>query len=295
MNPIYRRFLCLQLLLLLARGLAVKPKAVAVSDSNLHVRPAVRTVNTNGFQLTEGGDVGYWLVHIMNGQRFICGASYYSALYVLTSANCMYRYRKSLNTISVEYVNPRMDQENKIAHIESVSVPKNYQYPDNYMDIAVVKLRRNLTGSPDTVRLCSQPLRRYPKFTAVACGVDPGGSFDRTATDDVAIMPKRFCQPLYNKDKLRISETIACVREWNNYRYRMYEFGCPVTAGNNELCGIVAWGPQFESEHPGLFTDIYQVKGFILKVVRGVYVDSRQLSKRTRRIRPKKMHRTWAR
>ncbi|XP_022208782.2 seminase-like [Drosophila obscura] len=289
MNPNYRILMWLQLLLLLPAGLAVKHKKV-LSDPNLHVKRLVRTVNTNGYQRTEGGHVGRWLLHVMDGEHFACGASYYKPLYVLTSANCMHRYRKKLNTMSVEFVNPDMDVASKYAMIESVNVPKKYRYPDNYMDIAVIKLRQSLHDDSQQpfVQLCKNPLRTYETLTVVACGVDPTESFDRTSTEDIAVMHTTECQPQYARHKLRISETIACAREFNSGRYRMYEFGCPVTSGVDELCGIVAWGPQFHGAHPGLITDIYQVKPFIVKVVSGILGDSRGLLKRSRRMRSKR-------
>ncbi|XP_034660993.1 seminase-like [Drosophila subobscura] len=297
MQPKYRNFLHLQLLLsllllLLPFALTAKPKAIA-ANPDLHVKPAVRTVSTNGYRLTEGGHVGRWLLHILIGNRFACGASYYSPLFVLTSASCLHRHRKRLDTARVELVGPDLDDSSNYALIESVNVPKGYRYPDNYMDIAVVKLRRSLQeGEQHFVTLCQQPLRSYEKLTVVACGVDPTDSTDRTSTEDVALMEKRDCQPMYEKHRLRISETIACAREFNRGRYRMYEFGCPVTAAGDQLCGIVAWGPQIGGAHPGLFTDIYQVKGFISRVVKGMQNDSRRLERRTRRRRPK-LERSW--
>lgn len=126
---------------------------------NLKIGPAVRTMEMAGYQFTQGARVGSWILRIMKGNDFACGASYISALYALTSANCMHIYRSELSALKVEFVMPDQDdQERSFALVSSVYVPGQWQYGDTYMDVAVIKLSNSLRGNlEDFVRLCRKP------------------------------------------------------------------------------------------------------------------------------------------
>jgi len=66
-----------------------------------------------------------------------------------------------------------------------------------------------------------------------------------------------------------LGETVACAKESKRKPGCMFSPGCPVTAGD-QLCGIVAWGPACKRPGmPGIFTDIHQVKKFILRAISG--------------------------
>ncbi|EDW66925.2 uncharacterized protein Dvir_GJ23354 [Drosophila virilis] len=235
----------------------VRGAAQASLAMNLRVRPPVRTVDTNGYQLTRNAYVGEWLLRIMDEDRFACGAAYYAPLYVLTSASCMHKFKRRLNELSVETL-----FGNKFALIDTISVPHQYQYPKNFMDIAVIKLVDPIPGdNHEYVKLCSRPIVDYGKLTVVACSSE----HKDMRTQQVNLLNQMDCQSQYSH--IRLAETIACTHALNQDNECMYDFGCPVTAGD-ELCGIVAYGPECRNPNlPGLFTDIYQVNKFIRSVV----------------------------
>ncbi|XP_068153951.1 seminase [Drosophila tropicalis] len=230
---------------------------------NLRTKSAVKTVETEGYQLTEGtSHVGPWLLRILDGERFACGGVYFAPLWVITSANCMYLFRRRLNQLSVEYLTPRSGESKNYALIDTVVVSKMFRQYSNYMDVAMLKLLNPIERDGDFAKLCSKPLREHPKLAVVACGAGPD---EALRTEQISLMNKMECENEYGR--LRLTETIACAHEFNRPRECMFEFGCPVTA-HDEVCGIVAYGPECsKAGAPGLFTDIYQVRHFILKVV----------------------------
>ncbi|EDW84116.1 uncharacterized protein Dwil_GK13317 [Drosophila willistoni] len=253
------------------------------SANNLHIKSAVRTVDTEGYQLTEGtAHVGPWLLRILDGERFACGGVYYAPLWVITSANCMYLYRSRLNQLSVEYVTPRSGESKNYALIDSVVVPKMFRQYSNFMDIAMVKLLNPIERDGDFAKLCSKPLREHPQLAVVACGAGPD---EELRTEQISLMKKMECENEYGK--LRLTETIACGHEFNRPRECMFEFGCPVTS-QDKVCAIVAYGPECSKPGaPGLFTDIYQVRHFILNAVRNKPHRKhkiRRISRRSRRV-----------
>ncbi|XP_016950914.1 seminase [Drosophila biarmipes] len=238
----------------------------------LHARPPVKTVNNNGLRTTEGGHVGSWLLRIMDGDKFVCGASYYSALYALSSANCLHSQRSRLPSLSVEFLTPDLQQEDQedsdarsFALIRKVVTSNEWRWPETFMDVAVVKLSHRLRGNlKDFVKLCTKPLSSYHVLSVVSCGA---GLTEDVKTEGVTVLNRLDCESQYGS--VILGETVACAKESKTMPGCMFSPGCPVTAGD-ELCGIVAWGPACKRRGmPGIFTDVHQVQGFISRAITG--------------------------
>lgn len=239
---------------------------------NIKVKPSIITVNTDGFQTTSNAYVGPWLLRIMDGDQFACGASYFRELYILTSASCMHKYKQNLDNLSVEFLSG-----NEFALIDTVYVSKLYEWPSNYMDIAVVKLVSPMPGyHSDYVKLCTKPSEFNQQLTVVGCGTKS----QEVVTQQVSRLDQMDCSQAYNT--ISLTETVVCTHAFDNADECAYDFGCPVTI-DDELCGVVAYGPACNNTAlPGLFTDINKVKQFIKQVV----------NRDTNEEQPKK-HRTW--
>ncbi|XP_017052835.1 seminase [Drosophila ficusphila] len=236
------------------------------SANYLHARSPVRTVNNNGIRMTEGGHVDLWLLRIMNGDEFVCGASYFSALYALTSSNCMHAHKSMLRSLSVEFLMEQNNQESagesSVAGIQAVFVSKEWSWPETYMDVAVLKLTNRLRGN-HFAKLCSKPLSSHSSLSVVACG----GPTENIRSEGITVLNRMNCESNYGR--VILGETIACAKEFKKSPGCMFDPGCPVSSGQ-ELCGIVAWGPACKRGGlPGIFTDIHQVRKFILKVTSG--------------------------
>lgn len=224
---------------------------------NIKVKPSIITVNTDGFQTTNNAYVGPWLLRIMDGDQFACGASYYRELFVLTSASCMHKYKQKLDSLSVEFLSG-----NEFTLIDTVFVSKLYEWPSNYMDIAVVKLVYPMPGyHSDYVKLCTKSSESNQKLTVVGCGAQN----EEVVTQQVSRVDKMECSQYYTS--ISLDETVVCTHAFDYADECVYDFGCPVTI-DDELCGVVAYGPACNnSAMPGLFTDINKVKQFIKQVV----------------------------
>ncbi|XP_043655129.1 seminase [Drosophila teissieri] len=239
------------------------------SATYLHGRPPVKTVNKNGFRMTQGDHAVPWLLRIMDGPDFACGASYLSALYALTSANCMHFHRSQLDSLSVELVTSGNWQETQdnmndlpSAQIRNIFVSKDWHWPGTFMDVAVIELTNRLRGSRnDFVTLCTNPLSTYKSLSVVSYGARPMAN---VRTEEIEVLNRMICDSAYGNYLLR--ESIACAKELKRSSECMFTPGCPVTSGD-QLCGIVAWGPACKRPGlPGIFTDIHHVRRFILKV-----------------------------
>lgn len=225
--------------------------------NRVKVKPSIVTLNTNGYELTNNAYVGAWLLRIMKGDKFACGASYYSEFHAISSASCMHKYKEDLDNLSVEFMSG-----NEFSLIQAVYVSKHYKWPSNYMDIAVLKLVYPMRGYHSAfVKLCSKSPQSYAKLTVVGCGSEK----QEVTTQQVSHLNKMECSEDYNT--ISLSETVICTHAFNHAEECVYDFGCPVTVGD-ELCGVVAYGPACnDTGLPGLITDIFAVKKFIKQAI----------------------------
>ncbi|KAH8247313.1 hypothetical protein KR038_002228, partial [Drosophila bunnanda] len=226
----------------------------------LLVRSPVKTMDIDGFHIIKGGHVGSWVLRIMKDTEFACGASHISALYGVTSANCLQPYRSNLSSLRVQLIEEEQD-EPSFARVSTIFVSKDWRWPDTYMDLAVIKMSNRLGGSREKfVRLCSKPLAANDRLELVACGKE-------VRVESISVLDRMECDSQY--ENLILRETVACGQEFTKTKACMFEAGCPVTAGE-ELCGIVAWAPSTcQRKRPGIFTDLYQARHFIKKVISG--------------------------
>ncbi|XP_016988939.1 seminase [Drosophila rhopaloa] len=230
----------------------------------LHAKPPVTTENNNGMRLTEGGQVGPWVLRIMDGNEFACGAAYFSALYALTSANCMHSHRSKLKALSVEFLDSKQNyREDSFALIHTVFVPKEWRFPETLMDVAVVKLSNRLRGNfHKFVKLWSKPLSTNNSISVVACE-----SAENVRIEGLTMLNRMDCESQYGS--LILDQTLVCAKQFKRTSACMFSPGCPVTSGD-QLCGIVAWGPACKKPGmPGIFTDIHQVSRFIHRAISG--------------------------
>lgn len=130
------------------------------------------TIYSNGFQMTEGGNVESWILRIMDGGTFACGASYYSPRVALTSDICIHTYRKRLSELRLKFLSPDEEDPVNEVRILTVYVSQDWRWTENYMDIAVVKLSNLLRDHfKNSVQLCRKPLSSHHRLTIVGCGV----------------------------------------------------------------------------------------------------------------------------
>ncbi|KAH8307874.1 hypothetical protein KR059_001270, partial [Drosophila kikkawai] len=226
-----------------------------LAAGSLQVQSPVRTNNIGRFRRTTGGHVSPWVLRIMKGNDFVCGAAYISALYAVTSANCLHRYRLDLSALRVQLLKEE-PEEPPFVGVSAIYVPKMWQ--STHMDVAVVQLSARLSGSRvDFVRLCSKPMSLNDTVEVVACGKEV-----QVAT--ISIMDTKECASQYEN---LLSITVACGQEFTRTETCMFEAGCPVSAGE-ELCGIVAGSPSTcQKKLPGILTDLYRAREFVQKVI----------------------------
>lgn len=219
-----------------------------------------------GVQSNTGPNFGGWLLRILNGDgNFACGAAYYAPLLVITSANCIYPYRNSLEGATVEGTAfSECDREN-YADIDTIQFPEKFIYQKLYMDVAVVRLRDPVRGRlTEFIRLCS--VKVQPKMQMVVFGwgfdnteVEIPSSDPRNVT--VTIISIKECRQKFKSPK--IASTSICARQPKNPKQCLYDGGSPLIYGR-ELCGVVSFGSHcIDTSRPGMYTNIRRVKRFI--------------------------------
>lgn len=205
-------------------------------------------------------------MRILNGDgNFACGAAYYAPLLVITSANCIYPYRNSLEGATVEGTAfSECDREN-YADIDTIQFPEKFIYQKLYMDVAVVRLRDPVRGRlTEFIRLCS--VKVQPKMQMVVFGwgfdnteVEIPSSDPRNVT--VTIISIKECRQKFKSPK--IASTSICARQPKNPKQCLYDGGSPLIYGR-ELCGVVSFGSHcIDTSRPGMYTNIRRVKRFI--------------------------------
>ncbi|XP_043654932.1 seminase [Drosophila teissieri] len=223
-----------------------------------------------GVQSNTGDNFGGWLLRILNGDgNFACGAAYYAPILVITSANCIYPYRNSLEGATVEGTAfSECDREN-IADIDTIKFPEKFVYQKLYMDVAVVRLREPIKGRlTEFIRLCT--IKVQPRMQMVVFGwgfdsteVQIPSSDPRNAT--VTIMSFKECRHNFKRN-LKLTSTTVCARQPKNPRQCLYDGGSPLIY-ERELCGLVSFGSHCQdTSRPGIFTNIRRVHRFITEI-----------------------------
>ncbi|XP_052834679.1 seminase [Drosophila gunungcola] len=220
-----------------------------------------------GVEANTGKNFGGWLLRILNSNgNFACGGAYYAPLLVITSANCIYPYRNSLEGATVEGTAvSKCDSEN-IAEIDTIQFPERFIYRKLYMDVAVVRLKEPIKGRlTEFIRLCTIKLQPIMRTVVFGWGYD-SLEVQKPSSDprnsSVTIISLKECRQKFGK-KLALSSTSVCVRQPKNPRNCLYDGGSPMIY-KRELCGVVSFGSQCQNtSYPGMFTNIRRVARFI--------------------------------
>ncbi|KPU80851.1 uncharacterized protein Dana_GF26892 [Drosophila ananassae] len=246
------------------------PTGGRVYQNNIRLRTQKFRRSWNGPEQNTGQNYGGWLMRIVNVDgSSICGAAYYSPLLLITSANCIHPYRYSLEGTSVEPTAFLSNCENIFGLIDTVYTPEEFKYLGQYMDIAVIRLKRPIQGKlTEFIRLCSTPIKTGMKMTAYAWGFDSLNIVVQTSdarNGSVTVEDPKECNKKY-RNLYKVSKTSFCVTHPKKPTDCRYDGGAPLTYGT-ELCGVVSHGPLCsDTSQPGIYTDINLVAKFIKDV-----------------------------
>ncbi|XP_052835759.1 seminase-like [Drosophila gunungcola] len=225
-----------------------------------------------GPQYNTGNNFGGWLFRVQHSrQSVICGASYYSPLLMIVSANCIHPYRYDLEGTSVE---PTFTEENIYGLIDTVYTPHEFKPQKLFMDIALIRLQNPMKGrTTEFIKLCSTSFRSGMWVTVYAWGFDSmhvGAQNTSTKSGLVPVEDIKVCRKRLANTDTRLSSSSICVTNPKNSKKCLYDGGAPLTYGT-ELCGVVSHGPLCSNAgHPGVFTNINKVKSFIQNIEDGV-------------------------
>ncbi|XP_016988937.2 seminase [Drosophila rhopaloa] len=227
-----------------------------------------------GVESNTGPNFGGWLLRILNSDgNFACGGAYYAPLLVITSANCIYPYRNSLEGATVEGTAfSKCDDEN-VAEIDTIQFPERFIYRKLYMDVAVVRLKEPIKGRlTEFIRLCTVKVQPRMRMVVFGWGYD-SLEVQKPSSDprnsSVSVISLKECRKSFGKS-LRLSSTSVCVRQPKNPRQCLYDGGGPMIY-KRELCGVVSIGSQCQNtSYPGMFTNIKRVARFIRETEEGI-------------------------
>ncbi|XP_016950911.1 seminase [Drosophila biarmipes] len=227
-----------------------------------------------GVESNTGPNFGGWLLRIVNSNgHFACGGAYYAPLLVITSANCIYPYRNSIEGVTVEgTAYSKCDKEN-VAEIDTIQFPERFIYHKLYMDVALIRLKDPIKGRlTEFIRLCTVKVQPGMKMVVFGWGHD-SPVVQKPSSDprnsSVSVISVKECRRKFKK-VLRLSSTSVCVRQPKNPRQCLYDGGSPMIY-NRELCGVVSWGSNCQdTSKPGMYTNIRRVKRFIKETEEGI-------------------------
>ncbi|XP_017079591.2 seminase-like [Drosophila eugracilis] len=218
-----------------------------------------------GPESNTGRNYGGWLFRVTHFREgTFCGASYYSPLLMIVSANCIYPYRYDLDGTSVT---PTFTDEDIFGLIDIVYTPSKFIYQKLYMDIALIRLRNPIKGkTTEFIKLCSTTISAGMMMTAYAWGFDsmtwePPSTV--TKNGSVPVLDIKLCQKKYKNTTTKLSSTSFCVTHPKDNNMCRYDGGAPLTYGT-ELCGVVSRGPLCsDTKQPGIYTNINKMIEFI--------------------------------
>nr|XP_016935554.2 seminase [Drosophila suzukii] len=253
--------------------------SISASQGKIYPRDIFRKIPKfrrvwGGVESNTGPNFGGWLLRILNSNgNFACGGAYYAPLLVITSANCIYPYRNSIEGATVEgTAYSKCDKEN-IAEIDTIQFPERFIYHKLYMDVALIRLKEPIKGRlTEFIRLCSVKVQPGMKMVVFGWGYD---SFivQKPSSDprnsSVTVISVKECRRKF-RTGLKLSSTSLCVKQPPNQRQCLYDGGSPMIY-NRELCGVVSFGSNCQdNSKPGMYTNIRRVSRFIRETEEGI-------------------------
>ncbi|KRF99974.1 uncharacterized protein Dwil_GK27953 [Drosophila willistoni] len=209
---------------------------------------------------------GGWQVRIVSADgAFSCGGAYIAPLLVVTSAFCIQPFRYVLDQVSVEsiaYTNSDFDQ---FASIDTVYTPNDRNMTAG--DIALVRLKSPLKGKlTEFIRLCRRKIRDDMNLTVMGYGrgkseIQPTFTFSNRS---LIVQVGERCR--HKGEMLHKSTNFSfCVFHQDKQNKCHYDGGSPLI-WENELCGLVSWGPWCQMDsYPDFYIDIFKAKKYIQK------------------------------
>ncbi|XP_014767355.2 seminase [Drosophila ananassae] len=222
-----------------------------------------------GMDSNTGQNFGGWLIRIIDSKgEFMCGGAYYSPLLVITSANCIYPYRNSLQGVSAESTAFSKCDREIYAEIDTIHFPKKFVHNKRFMDVALVRLKAPLKGRlTEFITLCNTSLVPEQGLMVFGWGYD-SMEVQKPSTNPrnglVTLMAMKTCRQTFGKETI-LASTSICIKQPRNPRECIYDGGCPLIY-KNQLCGVVSIGSQCQNtSYPGIYTNLYekQVMDFI--------------------------------
>lgn len=222
-----------------------------------------------GMDSNTGPNFGGWLIRIIDSKgEFMCGGAYYSPLLVITSANCMYPYRNSLQGASAEGTAFSKCDHEIYAEIDTIHFPEKFIHHKRFMDVALVRLKTPLKGRlTEFITLCNTSLVPDQGLMVFGWGYDSMEVQKPSTTPRnglVTLMSMKTCRQSFGKETM-LASTSICIKQPLNPRECLYDGGCPLIY-KNQLCGVVSMGSQCQNtSYPGIYTNIHekQVMDFI--------------------------------
>uniref|UniRef100_A0A1I8PSI2 Peptidase S1 domain-containing protein n=1 Tax=Stomoxys calcitrans TaxID=35570 RepID=A0A1I8PSI2_STOCA len=207
-----------------------------------------------------------FVVNIRSYGNYKCVGSLITPRHVVTAAHCVFgSWRRSLKvTAGVTFLKETGVQRS----IRRIFIPSAYDRPPLNMDLAVLELSSAMYGDNiTTIELCNSTGQNY--YHVYGWGKTRYAyPSKRLRMVKVPSISRSKCLKSFKNFNVQITPAMFCAGDLNYRDACIGDSGGPAVY-QNQLCGVVSWGPECASKiYPGVYTNITHMRNFIENVIR---------------------------
>lgn len=235
---------------------------VTASSENLYTIDSARIMGGIPINISKAK----FVVSIRLYGVYKCVGSLVTPRHVVTAAHCV--AGKLPSSITVTGGTTLLSESGVHRNVRRISIPRNYNRPSLNMDLAILELSSNMTGDNiSTIALCAGNFTINSELEVYGWGrTRYVYRSNRLRMVAVPLISRSRCERIF-KRLVRLTPSMFCAGDLS-YRDACFGDSGGPAVHNNQLCGVVSWGPECASKtYPGVYTNINVVRSFIEQTV----------------------------